>query len=80
MARRFIYMDFRNKPLFRDAELFNMEADGTATGKLVEYLPALIRWALTCPNEVIEEFSKGGDSITAKLNPDSQIRTNPIRV
>lgn len=43
MARRFIYIDFRNKPLFRDSELFNLEADDSATGKLVEYLPALIR-------------------------------------
>ena len=80
MARRFIYMNFNNKPVSRDSDLFNISADGLAYGSLVEHLPALINWALTCPQEQFNDLMIGGEKVTEKLNPDSQIRTNPIKV
>jgi len=80
MSRRFIYINFNNKPVSRNSDLFNISAEGLAYGNLVEHLPALINWALTCPQEQFIDLREGGDKVTEKLNPNSQIITNPIKV
>lgn len=80
MARRFIYLPFTNKPVNKNNELFNFNGDGSASGDLVPYLPGLIQWSLKCPAEYLEELTAGGDKITANLSPDSQLRTNPLKV
>jgi putative DNA primase/helicase len=80
MARRFIYLPFINKPVNKNNELFNFNGDGSASGDLVPHLPALIQWSLKCPAEYLEELTAGGDKITENLSPDSQLRTNPLKV
>lgn len=80
MGRRFIYFEFKNRPVIRNNELFNLASNGKATGELVNYLPAFVNWALNCPEEYVKDIAEGADSVTAKLNPDSLIRTEPIKV
>jgi putative DNA primase/helicase len=80
MARRFIYLPFNKKPVNRNNDLFNLQNGGYATGILVEHLPALIRWALTCPKGLLAELNDGGENITEKINPDSRVRTNPVKI
>lgn len=80
MGRRFIYLPFTNKPFNKNNDLFNFNGEGLATGELVPQLPALIHWALKCPTNYIDELNEGGDKITENLNPDSQLRTNPLKV
>lgn len=80
MARRFIYLPFTNKPINKNKDLFNLNGEGSATGELVLHLPALIQWALKCPQAYIDELNVGGDKITENLSPDSQLRTNPLKV
>lgn len=80
MARRFIYLPFTNKPVNKNNDLFNFNGEGSATGDLVPFLPALIQWALKCPQEYVDELKTGGDKITENISPDSQLRTNPLKV
>ncbi len=53
---------------------------GVAEGELVEYLPAFILWALNCPDKHLEILEQGGEKVSEFINPDTQIRTNPIKV
>lgn len=80
MARRMLYFPCQTRPECRDDDLFNVTGAGLAEGKLVEALPSLIYWALTCPEEYLSIISEGAEKATECLSPDSQLRTNPIKV
>ncbi len=80
MARRFIYFSMTYKPKVTNNILFNLNSLGEASGDLVEYLPSLILWALNCPDKYLEVLELGGEKVTESISPDSQIRTNPLKV
>jgi phage/plasmid-associated DNA primase len=79
MARRFIYFPFFNKPKQKILDLFSLTQDHKAKGILVNYLPGFINWILNCPINFLELLHEGGEHATSLINPDSLIKTNPIK-
>lgn len=79
MARRFIYIPFLNKPVNKVINLFNLGSDNKASGILVEYLPGFINWIISCPKPYLDLLKQGGEHVTSLIDPDSLIKTNPIK-
>lgn len=72
-------MPFTTKPAITNLDLFNIDNAGNPYGLLLDYIPALILWALKCPKEFIETLHSGGEAVTKLINPESLITTNPLR-
>lgn len=79
LSRRMIYFPFDNVPKIKDLDLFTLEGNGEATGKLVSHLNGFINWILTCPQEHLDLIYQGGAKVTELISPDS-LYVNPLQV
>jgi P4 family phage/plasmid primase-like protien len=78
-GRRFIYMPFYKVPKVKDTNLFNIDSNNIANGKLVEFLPGLINWILSCPQEYINLLDLGGEVVSKIIDNDVDYYVNPLR-
>lgn len=80
ISRRVIYFPFDNIPQKRIFDLFYIDRLGQASGRLIEYIPSLIQWVLSCPDSFLERLSEGGEKTSEIINAENQLLTNPLGV
>ena len=77
--KRFIYMPFSKIPKNKDTNLFYINYNKEAVGKLVEFLPGLINWILSCPQEYIDLLDLGGEVVSKLIDNDVNYYINPLQ-
>jgi putative DNA primase/helicase len=81
LERRRISVPFDNKVTRDKARRLIEEIDGEMVGEFIEFLPGLLNWVLTLPQETAEKYLKKTEQMVPgykKIALEAIINTNPI--